>query len=137
MKLTERFPEPNTGESRRDFLKASVGTVASISAAQFLSSCVSAQEQIVQDQPGDAAQDLRAAHTSGRPILLRNGIIHSVDPQVGDFAPGDLLIRGKTIEAVGQGLQAPGDSLVVDARAMIIMPGVVDTHHHHSLYENQ
>jgi len=130
MQLTEQFPGPHKGESRRDFLRSGVGTIASISAAQFLSGCGSAQEQVVQDQPGDTAQDLRAAHTSSRPILLRNGVIYSVDRQVGDFERGDLLIRGTTIEAVGQDLQAPGDSLVVDARGMIIMPGFVDTHHH-------
>ncbi len=52
-----------------------------------------------------------------------------MDPSVGDFAQGDVLIEGKKIVAVGPHLHAPG-ATVINAAGMIVMPGFVDTHHH-------
>jgi cytosine/adenosine deaminase-related metal-dependent hydrolase len=43
---------------------------------------------------------------------------------------GDVLVRGERIEAVGQGLAAPGDAFVVDAQGGIVLPGMIDTHRH-------
>ena len=43
----------------------------------------------------------RANDDSDRQVLLRGATILSMDDAVGDFAVGDVLIRGKTIEAVG------------------------------------
>ncbi|WP_244846170.1 amidohydrolase family protein [Mesorhizobium sp. L-8-3] len=65
----------------------------------------------------------------GRKLLIRGGHVLSMDPEVGDFAGGDVLVSGKRIEAVGTGLEA-GDAVVVDATDMIVIPGFVDTHHH-------
>lgn len=65
----------------------------------------------------------------GRRLLIRNGHVLSMDPAVGDFAAADLLISGRTIEAVGPNLEA-GDAKVIDATGMVVMPGFVDTHHH-------
>ena len=61
-------------------------------------------------------------------VLLKVGMVFSLDPQVGDFAHADILIEGKKILAVGRNLSTA--ALVVDAAGMIIMPGFVDTHHH-------
>jgi hypothetical protein len=52
----------------------------------------------------------------------------SLDPGVGDFETGDVVIGGRKILAVGRNLNATG--VVVDASGMIVMPGFVDTHHH-------
>jgi cytosine/adenosine deaminase-related metal-dependent hydrolase len=52
-----------------------------------------------------------------------------MDPGVGDFAQGDVLIEGKKIVAVGPHLHAPGAE-IINAAGMIVMPGFVDTHHH-------
>lgn len=65
----------------------------------------------------------------GRRILIRCAAILSMDPGVGDFAQGDILIEGKTIKAVAAHIDA-GDAAVIDARGMIVTPGFVDTHHH-------
>lgn len=65
----------------------------------------------------------------GRKLLIRGGHVLSMDPAVGDFAGGDVLISGKRIEAVGPRLEA-GDAAVVDATDMIVIPGFIDTHHH-------
>ncbi len=61
--------------------------------------------------------------------LIRGGIILSMDPSVGDLTPGDVLIEGETITAVGRDLDAV-DAGVIDATGMIVMPGFVDTHRH-------
>jgi cytosine/adenosine deaminase-related metal-dependent hydrolase len=53
----------------------------------------------------------------------------SMDPGVGDFAQADVLVEGKKILAVGPNLPARGAG-VIDARGRIVMPGLIDTHHH-------
>jgi 5-methylthioadenosine/S-adenosylhomocysteine deaminase len=61
--------------------------------------------------------------------LIKGGIVLSMDPAVGDFAKGDVLVEGDTIVAVGPSLDG-GDAEVIDAEGMIIIPGFVDTHRH-------
>ena len=70
----------------------------------------------------------RAERDPARRVLLKGGTVLSLDPQVGDFERGDVLIEGKKILAVGRDLTAT--AFVVDAGGMIVMPGFVDTHHH-------
>lgn len=62
-------------------------------------------------------------------VLVRGGLVVSVDPVIGDLPRGDVLIEGDTIVAVGPSLEAP-EATVIDASAMIVMPGFVDTHRH-------
>lgn len=74
----------------------------------------------------------RAQPQSGKAtdrILLKNGIVLSMDPGVGDFMDADVLIEGKHIKAVGQNIDA-ADAQVVDCTGLILMPGFVNTHHH-------
>ena len=56
-------------------------------------------------------------------------MILSLDRDVGEFTTGDVLIEGDKILAVGPGL-VNGDSEVIDASGMIVMPGFVDSHRH-------
>ena len=65
----------------------------------------------------------------GRRIVIRNGAVMSMDPAVGNFTRGDVLIEGKKILAVGNNLSA-GGAAEIDARGRIVMPGFIDTHHH-------
>ncbi|MBZ5577470.1 MAG: amidohydrolase family protein [Acidobacteriia bacterium] len=51
-----------------------------------------------------------------------------MDPKVGDFAQGDLLIEGKKIAAVAAGLPHSGE--ILDACGMIVIPGLIDCHRH-------
>lgn len=62
-------------------------------------------------------------------ILLKGGIVMSMDPAVGDFWNGDVLIEGKKIVAVGTDLDA-SDAQIVECGGLVIMPGFVNTHHH-------
>jgi cytosine/adenosine deaminase-related metal-dependent hydrolase len=66
-----------------------------------------------------------------RRILLKGGIVMSLDPAIGDFEKADLLIEGKKISAIAPDLgTAAHGAVTVDATDMILMPGFVDTHHH-------
>ena len=71
--------------------------------------------------------DLRTVPT-GRKVI-KGGTILSLDPHLGDFSIGDVVIEGEKIVAVGPG-QANGEVEVIDATGMIVMPGFVDTHRH-------
>jgi 5-methylthioadenosine/S-adenosylhomocysteine deaminase len=79
---------------------------------------------------GSAAFDLtQRAGQPGARVLLKGGVVLSVDPNVGNFAKGDVLIEGSKIVAVGASIDA-SDAHVIDARGKIVMPGFIDTHHH-------
>jgi cytosine/adenosine deaminase-related metal-dependent hydrolase len=41
----------------------------------------------------------------------------------------DILIEGRRIAEVGEGIEAP-DAEVIDARGMFVYPGLINTHHH-------
>jgi cytosine/adenosine deaminase-related metal-dependent hydrolase len=64
-----------------------------------------------------------------RRILLRGGVVFSLDPKVGDFERGDVLIDGKTIAQIAPNI-AIADAEVVDCSGTIVMPGFITTHHH-------
>jgi cytosine/adenosine deaminase-related metal-dependent hydrolase len=64
----------------------------------------------------------------GQRLLLKGGVVLTMDPALGDFEKADVLIEGSKIAAVGPVLQATAP--VVDATGMIVMPGFVDTHRH-------
>lgn len=64
-----------------------------------------------------------------RLLLIRGGTVLTMDDALGNFAEGDVLVRGTQIIAVGQHLDAEG-AQVIDAKGMIVMPGMVDTHRH-------
>ena len=69
-------------------------------------------------------------------ILFKGATVVTVDPTIGDFDRGDVLVRGKRIEAVGPDLSdAAGDAIVIEMGGMIVMPGLVDGHRH--CWQNQ
>src|SRR6187455_37306 len=105
------------GMSRRDAFR----TAAAIAAAPFLlSDAAAAQRPQVVENTGPSRQ----------PILLKGGTIVSMDPKVGDFARGDVLIDGKKIAGVGTQVKAPPQAQVIDATNTIVIPGFVDAHRH-------
>ena len=103
--------------SRREFLASSAaGLVAGAAASAGLSGCATADQ---------------AAAMSGAPgqrVLLKGGVVLTMDAKLGDFDRADVLIEGAKIVAVGPNLQAT--ATVIDASNMIVMPGFVDTHRH-------
>ena len=64
----------------------------------------------------------------GGQLILRNGLVMSMDPAIGDFTTADVLIQGTKIRAVGVRLTA--DAPALDCTGRIIVPGFVNSHHH-------
>jgi dihydroorotase len=64
---------------------------------------------------------------SGARRLIRNARL--LDPESGLDAPGDLVIEGDRIAAIGPGLADAGfadDTEIIDARGLCLAPGLVD-----------
>jgi cytosine/adenosine deaminase-related metal-dependent hydrolase len=61
--------------------------------------------------------------------LFKNGTVVTMDQNVPNLAIGDVLVNGDKIAAVGENLQADGVK-VIDATGSIVMPGLIDSHHH-------
>ena len=62
-------------------------------------------------------------------MLIRNGFVVSMDPEIGEIPNGDVLVEDGAIVEVGRGLGV-SDAEEIDATGMIVMPGFVDTHRH-------
>jgi cytosine/adenosine deaminase-related metal-dependent hydrolase len=65
-------------------------------------------------------------------LLIRNAtLLVTMDAQRREIPDGGLFVRGNVIEAVGSTAQLPTTAdEVIDARDQIIVPGLVNTHHH-------
>lgn len=61
--------------------------------------------------------------------LFKGGIILTLDDNVPNLAVGDVLVQGDQIAAVGPSLEAD-DAHIIDAADHIVMPGLIDAHHH-------
>jgi len=107
------------GVSRRAFLASGGAGLAAGAAATALTGCASA---------GPAASGAPASGGPGQRVLLKGGVVLTMDPRLGDFEKADVLIEGSKIAAVGASL--PATAPIVDASNMIVMPGFVDTHRH-------
>ena len=108
--------------SRRGLIGAGAGLAAGAAAQLLAGKAEAARGMATLDQLKRAERD------PDHRILLRGGIVLSLDPGIGNFEAGDVLIGGKKILAVGRNLNSTAS--VVDASGMIVMPGFVDTHHH-------
>ncbi|MEU8299867.1 amidohydrolase family protein [Micromonospora sp. NPDC048909] len=65
-----------------------------------------------------------------RPVVLRNGLVLTMDDTHTVLSGADVLVIGDRIAEVGVGLTAPDDAVEIDATGGIVMPGMVDTHRH-------
>ena len=64
-------------------------------------------------------------------LLLKNGLVVTVDDQLGDLQDADVLIRDDVIVAVGPGgPTASANAEVIDCTGRLVIPGLVDTHRH-------
>jgi 5-methylthioadenosine/S-adenosylhomocysteine deaminase len=62
-------------------------------------------------------------------LLIRGGTVLSLDAELGDLTPGEVLVEDGRIADVGQSLEV-GDADVIDVEGSIVLPGFVDTHRH-------
>src|SRR4051794_6490522 len=65
-------------------------------------------------------------------LLIRNAdLIATMDDAGTRITGGSLLVEGNAIAAVGQTETLPETAdRVIDARGMVVLPGLVNTHHH-------
>ena len=63
-------------------------------------------------------------------IVLRGGLVLTMDDAGTVLTGGDVLVVGERIGAVGVGLDVPEGTVEIDASGGIVMPGMVDTHRH-------
>jgi 5-methylthioadenosine/S-adenosylhomocysteine deaminase len=108
--------------SRRALLASGAALAAGATAAQILPRRALAQ----------SAGDPELARVQGeRRILLKGGVVLTLDRQVGDFARADVLIDDGKIREVRPDIAIAGDAAaVIDAENRIVLPGFIDTHHH-------
>ena len=108
-------------KSRREFIVAAGGGLTAVSCARRpLAGVGSATPAATQGLVGDGRK---------RPILLRGGVVLSLDAKVGDFEKADVLINGKLIAQIAPTISAP-EAEVVDCSGTIVLPGFITTHHH-------
>jgi cytosine/adenosine deaminase-related metal-dependent hydrolase len=108
--------------SRREFLTTTAA--AGLAAASCAPTQPSSTGAIAAPQAQNIVGDGRK-----RRILLRGGVVLSLDPKVGDFERADVLIDGTRIADVRPEISA-GDAEVVDCSGTVVMPGFITTHHH-------
>ncbi|HEV8394593.1 MAG TPA: amidohydrolase family protein [Vicinamibacterales bacterium] len=113
--------------SRRDAIKAATAIAV---APLLLRDTAAAQRAPAAEDAGTLERIWRGAPASRQPILLKGGTVVSMDPKVGDFVKGDVLIDGRKIAAVGDQVKAPAQAQVIDAANTIVIPGFVDAHRH-------
>jgi cytosine/adenosine deaminase-related metal-dependent hydrolase len=65
-------------------------------------------------------------------LLIRNArLLVTMDAQRREIADGAVFVRDNVIEAVGASTELPATAdEVIDARNQIVIPGLVNTHHH-------
>jgi 5-methylthioadenosine/S-adenosylhomocysteine deaminase len=112
--------------SRRGFLQSSVGLAVSGAAVQILPHSAMAQGA------GATQPDAELTRLQGQQrILLKGGVVLTLDRQVGDFAQADVLIENGKISAVRPDIAVSAEAAaVIDAVNHILIPGFVDTHSH-------
>ncbi len=117
-------PAAAEASSRRAFFRSGAQLAAAGIAAQMLPAAALAQGA------ADTDAELRRLQAQRR-ILIKGGVVLSLDRQIGDYAQADVLIEDGKIREVRPNIAVSGDAAaVIDASNRIVMPGFIDTHHH-------
>src|ERR1700683_431614 len=61
--------------------------------------------------------------------LFKGGTVITMDAAVPNLAVGDVLVEGDRVAAVSANIEADGAE-VIAASGCIVMPGLIDAHHH-------
>jgi 5-methylthioadenosine/S-adenosylhomocysteine deaminase len=110
--------------NRRAMLKgaAALGTLAAATGR-------GSAQQAGSSTPARAAGGPAAPLPARGSFVIRGATVLTMDPSLGDFAPGELRVNDGVIMSVGRAVDATGAE-VIDGSGMICMPGFVDTHWH-------
>src|SRR5438093_12534671 len=118
----------NARPSRRSFLKAAAAFTVALPFLQDVREGGRRLQNV--EDAGTLDRQWRQNPAPNHYLLLRGGTVVSMDPKVGDFVKGDVLIEGKKIVSLAAELKAPPQAEVIDARNTIVIPGFVDAHRH-------
>lgn len=102
--------------TRKDFLR--LATAAATTAALPGGAAVAQQQSTTRVTPAGASA-----------TLIRGADLLTMDPKLGESTATDVLIRNGKIAAIGKNLPA-ADAELIDAKGMILMPGMIDGHRH-------
>src|SRR5262245_5845199 len=109
---------PGFLRSRRHFLTSSAAMAAGAVASSL---------------PGNARAQTGVEELSrvqGAPrLLLKGGIVFTLDRAVGDFGAADVLIEGAKIREIRPNI-VMSDTVTIDCTNRILIPGFIDTHSH-------
>ena len=130
-------PSPSLDLNSLDYTRRSalaLGASAVATGSAVLLQPLSAAAQMPQANSGVLDQLIGSAGSAAGPrILVSNATIISMDPAVGDFVQGDLLMQGTKIADIGRDLSAAsrdGAAIKIDAQGSILIPGMIDCHRH-------
>jgi 5-methylthioadenosine/S-adenosylhomocysteine deaminase len=79
-----------------------------------------------------ATQQVDPSASSGQALLIRSGLVITMDEDRRMLNPGDVAVLGDRIVAVGPDLSLPAGT-IIDARDHVVLPGLVNAHMHESL----
>ena len=65
---------------------------------------------------------------SSQRLLIRNGFVVTLDPDIGDLPNADVLIEDGRIMDIGRAIEV--GTPTCRRVPMIVMPGFIDTHRH-------
>ncbi|MFD5629090.1 amidohydrolase family protein [Streptomyces sp. NPDC127072] len=68
--------------------------------------------------------------TAAPAVVLRRGLVLTMDDAHTVLRSGDVLVVGDTIQEVGPHVEVPEGTVEIDASGGILMPGMIDTHRH-------
>lgn len=73
-----------------------------------------------------------AAHGGGRgkDILIQGGRVLTMDPEIGELNPGDVLVRNGKISKIAEHIEVRRNMEVIPAAGMVVIPGYVNAHQH-------
>src|SRR5688500_17667856 len=113
---------------RRHFFKAGAALAVAAASPLLTRRADGAQRPQAPEDGGSLDRNWRQGAAPNQRLLLKGGTIVSLDPKVGDFVKGDVLIEGKKIVNVAAEIRAQAQ--IIDASNTIVIPGFVDAHRH-------
>jgi len=100
-----------------------------LGAGLALGSALAASAAKAQPAPSSAQAIASVGGSARGEILIKGAHVISMDAGIGDMPGADILVRNGEIAAIARGIEAPG-AQVIDARHMIAIPGLIETHWH-------
>ena len=67
---------------------------------------------------------------SAETICIQGGYVVTMNPSRNVYPDGRVTIRGNRIEKVGPAGEGPFEGRIIDARGMIVIPGLINCHQH-------